>query len=126
MAKRRPMMHNGQKNHFLATLQAQAAAKQSVKTEAHVEIDTMAMLLMVNERFQVGPGRADGAINDFLAWKLEIAEAIVKELDEDQSKKKELIIVKRDLAQRLKEIMGKETWEKRKTLFPFLREFWEW
>lgn len=113
-------------NPFLAKLEAQAAAKQAVKTEAHVEIDTMAMLLMVNERLQVGPGRADDVINDFLAWKLEIAEAIVKELDEDQSKRKELIIVKRDLAQRLKGIMGKETWEKRKTLFPFLKEFWEW
>lgn len=116
----------GKRNAFLDKLQAQAAAKQAVKTEAHVEIDTMAMLLMVNERFQVGPGRADDVINDFLAWKLEIAEAIVKELDEDQSKKKELIIIKRDLAQRLKEILGKETWEKRKTLFPFLKEFWEW
>lgn len=75
----------GKKNAFLAKLEAQAAAKQAVKTEAHVEIDTIAMLLTVNERLQVGPGRADGVINDFLAWKLEIAEAIVKELDEVES-----------------------------------------
>lgn len=114
------------KNAFLAKLEAQAAAKQAVKTEAHVEIDTMAMLLAVNGRLQVGPGRADGVVNDFLEWKLEIAEAIIKELSEDQSKKKELLIVKRDLAQRLKEILGREAWEKRKTLFPFLKEFWEW
>lgn len=114
------------KNAFLAKLEAQAAARQSVKTEAHVEIDTIAMLLAANERLKVGPGRADGLVNDFLAWKLEIAEAIVKELDEDQSKKKELIIVKRDLANRIKEILGRESWEKRKTLFPFLKEFWEW
>jgi hypothetical protein len=113
-------------NAFLAKLQAQAAAKEKVKTDAHVEIDTMAMLLSVHDRLQVGPGRADGVVNDFLAWKLEIAEAIVKELDEDQSKKKELIIVKRDLAKRIKEILGKEAWERRKTLFPFLKEYWEW
>lgn len=111
-------------NAFLAKLQAQAEAKEAVKTSAHVEIDTMAMLLMVHDRLQVGPGRADGCINDFLAWKLEIAEAIVQELAEDQSKKKELIIVKRDLAKRIKEILGPETWEKRKTLFPFLRDYW--
>lgn len=113
-------------NAFLAKLQAQAAAKEKVKTEAHVEIDTMALLLAVHDRLKVGPGRADGVVNDFLAWKLEIAEAIVKELDEDQSKKKELILVKRDLAKRIKEILGPEAWEKRKTLFPFLREYWEW
>ena len=111
-------------NAFLARLEAQAAARQSVKTEAHVEIDTMAMLLSANDRLNVGPGRADGLLNDFLSWKIEIAEAIVKELNEDQSKKKELIIVKRDLAQRIKEILGPESWEKRKTLFPFLKEFW--
>lgn len=111
-------------NAFLAKLQAQAQAKESVKTSAHVEIDTMAMLLAVHDRLQVGPGRADGCINDFLAWKLEIAEAIVQELAEDQSKKKELIIVKRDLAKRIKEILGPDAWERRKTLFPFLKEYW--
>lgn len=125
MAKRRPMMHNGQKNHFLATLQAQAAARQAVKTEAHVEIDTMAMLLAVNDELQVGAGRAGKVVNAFLAYKMEIAEAIIKELDEDQSKKKELIVIRRDLAARLKEILGHENWEKYKTLFPFVREYWE-
>lgn len=113
-------------NPFLAKLEAQAAAKQSVKTEAHVEIDTMAMLLAVNDELQVGAGRAGKVINGFLAYKMEIAEAIMKELDEDQSKKKEIIVVRRDLAARLKEILGQENWEKYKTLFPFLKEFWEW
>ena len=75
----------GKKNAFLEKLKAQAAAKESVKTQAHVEIDTMALLLTVHDRLKVGPGRADDVVNDFLAWKMEIAEAIVKELDEDQS-----------------------------------------
>lgn len=114
------------KNAFLAKLEAQAAAKQAVKTEAHVEIDTMAMLLAVNDELQVGAGRAGKVVNAFLAYKMEIAEAIVKELDEDQSKKKELIVIRRDLAVRLKEILGQENWEKYKTLFPFVREYWEW
>ncbi len=113
------------KNAFLAKLQAQAAAKEAVKTEAHVEIDTMAMLLAAHDRLQAGPGRAPGLVNDFLAYKLEIAEAITKELDEDHSKKKELIIIRRDLAARMKEILGPEGWAKYKTLFPFLREYWE-
>lgn len=111
-------------NAFLARLQAQAAAKEAVKTEAHVEIDTMAMLFAAHDRLQVGPGRSPGLVNDFLAYKLEIAEAIVKELDEDQSKVKELVVIRRDLAARLKEILGAEGWEKYKTLFPFLREYW--
>lgn len=113
-------------NAFLAKLKAQAEAKEATKTEAHVEIDTIAMLLAVHDICGVGAGRASKVVNSFLAYKMEIAEAIIKELDEDKSKFKEIIIVRRDLAARLKEILGKEGWEKYKTLFPFLREYWEW
>lgn len=111
-------------NAFLTKLQAQAEAKAAIKSEAHVEIDTIAMLLAAHDRLQVGPGRADGLVNDFLAWKMEIAEAIIKELDEDQSKKKEVLVVRRDLAARLKDILGQAGWEKWRTLFPFLRDYW--
>lgn len=112
------------KNAFLAELQAKAEAKAAAKTEAHVEIDTIALLLSSHDVLKVGPGRADTLLNSFLAWKLEIAEEIVKELDEDQSKKKELVIVQRDLAKRIKEILGPEGWEKWKTLFPLLKDYW--
>ena len=111
-------------NAFLANLQAQADAKAAIKIEAHVEIDTMAMLFAAHDRLKVGPGRSPGLLNDFLAWKLEIAEALLKELDEDKSKKKEIVVLRRDLAARVKEILGEEGWERYKTLFPFLREYW--
>lgn len=114
------------KNAFLAKLQAQAQAKEAVKTNAHVEIDTIALLLAIHDELEVGAGRAGKVLNAFLAYKVEIAEAIVKELDEDKSKKKEIIIVRRDLAKNLKEILGKDGWEQYKTLFPFLRDYWEW
>ena len=113
-------------NAFLAKLQAQAAKKEAVKTEAHVEIDTMALLMSANDVLQVGAGRASKLINSFLVYKLEIAEAIVKELDEDKSKHKEIIVLRRDLAARMKEILGKEGWERYHTLFPFLKDYWEW
>ena len=113
-------------NAFLAKLQAQAAAKEAAKTSAHVELDTIALLLSAHDELQVGPGRASGLVNSFLAYKMEIAEAIIKELDEDKSKKKEIIILRRDLAARLKEILGREGWDKYKMHFPFLREYWDW
>lgn len=111
-------------NPFLDKLKAQADAKAAMKTSAHVELDTIAMLLAVNERLQVGPGRAPGLVNSYLDYKKEIAEAILKELDEDQSKKKEIVVLRRDLAVRMKEILGKEGWEEYKTLFPFLKDYW--
>ena len=126
MAKKK--RYNGMKpgqNAFLAKLQAQAAAREAPRSEAHVQIDTMAMLFAVNDELQVGPGRSPGVVNSFLNWKLDIADAIVKELDEDQSKKKEFIVVKRNLTKKLKGILGAEGWAQYKTLFPILEEFWE-
>lgn len=111
-------------NTFLAQLQAQAQAKADIKAQTHVEMDLIALLLFLHEKFQVGPGRADGCVNDFLAWKIKIAEAIDKEWQEDQSKQKEIVVVKRDLAKQLKEILGPAGWEKCKTLFPLLRDYW--
>ncbi len=114
------------KNPFLEKLKAQAQAKEALKTEAHVEIDTIAMLLSTRDVCGVGDDIASELVNSFLAYKMEIAEEIIKELDEDKSKKKEIIIVRRDLAKHIKEILGKDGWEKYKTLFPFFRDYWEW
>lgn len=112
------------KNAFLAGLEAKANAKAAVKTFAHVEIDTMAFLLAAHDVLQVGPGRASKLVDDFLSKKIEISTAMLKELDEDKSKQKEIVILRRDLAARMQEILGAEGWAKYKTMFPFLRDYW--
>lgn len=113
-------------NAFLAKLQAQAAAKEAKRTEAHEELDLMALLLSTHDELQVGPGRAPNLVDSFLCYKVDIAEAMIKELDEDKSKKKEILILRRDLAARIKDILGREGWERHKFHFPFLRDYWEW
>ena len=113
-------------NPFLAQLEAQAAAKQAVKTEAHVEFDTIALLFAVHDVLQVGPGRASKVLDSWYGYKIKIAHATMKEIREDKSKKKEIIMIKRDLAARLKEILGRDGWEQYKKQFQFLREYWEW
>ena len=114
------------KNAFLMQMQAKADKKASARAEMHSEIDTMAMLLAVHDTLKVGKGRSPMVVNSFLAYKMEIAEEILKEISEDQSKKKEIVMLRRDLAARMKEILGKDGWEQYKTLFPFLRDYWEW
>lgn len=113
------------RNAFLDKLQAQADAKAGLKTSAHVEIDTMAFLLSAHDVLQVGPGRSGKLIDDFLSKKIEISTAMLQELQEDKSKKKEIVILRRDLAARMKEILGPDGWAKYKTMFPFLRDYWE-
>lgn len=112
------------KNAYLAKIQAQAQQKAAVKSEAQVELDTIAMLLAAHDVFQAGPGRAPDLVNSFLNYKVEIAGEVLKELKEDKSKQKEVVLVKRDLAVLLQQILGPEGWAQYRTLFPFLREFW--
>lgn len=112
------------KNAYLAKLQARAEAKEAVKSEAHVEIDTIAMLLACHDICGVGKGRAGKLVNSFLAWKLEIADMIVTELRETEGQK-DIDVTRHHLAVDLKRILGPVNWEQYKTLFPFLRDFWE-
>lgn len=114
-------------NAFLKKLKAQAQAnaraEESLKTAAQLEIDLMALLLAAHDICKVGPGRADKLLNSFLAYRIEIAEDIVKEYDEDQQK--EVVMAPRNIAFNLQKILGPVGWDKAKTLFPFLRNFWE-
>lgn len=112
------------KNAYLAKLQARAEAKEAFKSEAHVEIDTIAMLLAARDVFGAGKGRSGKLVNAFLAYKLEIADMIITELRETEGKK-DVDVTRRDLAVDLKRILGPVNWEQYKTLFPFLRDFWE-
>lgn len=117
------------KNPLLDMIQRQAEekarAEYAEKLKRHVEIDTMAMLLSAQKVFKAGPGRAGKYVSEFLDAKIEISKTILQELDEDQSEKKELVILPRDLAARMKEILGPEGWAAYKTLFPMLHEYWE-
>ena len=113
------------RNAFLDKLQAQSDAKAALKTSAHVEIDTMAFLLSAHEVLQVGPGRAPKLIDAFLSKKIEISQAMIDELRETTVGKKEIVVLRRDLAARMKDFLGPEGWAKYKTMFPFLRDYWE-
>ena len=85
-------------------------------------------MLTVNDELQVGPGRAGRVFNAFLANKMEIAETINEDWGPDNDKRtgdKELLRVKKNLAKRLRSIFSPEDWEKVRTMFPLLRDYWE-
>ena len=78
----------GKPNAMLEKLRQQAEAKAQaeydVKVSIHNEIDLIAHLLSCHEDLGVGPGRAEKCLNGFLESKMDVAEAIVKECDEDE------------------------------------------
>lgn len=117
----------GKPNAMLEKLKAQAEAKAKaeydIKVLIHNEIDLIAHLISCHEDLGVGPGRAERCLNGFLESKMDVAEAIVKESDEDEQG--EFLVTQRDLAKQLKEILGPEAWERQKHKFPLLKDFWD-
>lgn len=114
-------------NPLLARYEAQAEARARDRynkmLDIHSEIDLIAHLLSVHEDLGVGPGRAERVLNGFLESKLEVAEAISKECDEDEQG--EFCKTQRDLAATLKSILGPAKWEKYKYMFPMLQSYWD-
>ena len=115
-------------NPLLAAFEAKKEAEFTGRLACNSEIDLITLMLTVNEELQVGPGRAGRVFNAFLANKMEIAETINADWGPDNDKRtgdKELLRVKKNLAKRLREIFSPEDWEKVRTMFPLLRDYWE-
>lgn len=121
------MAGGNKQNAMLAKLEAKAEAKVNAKysqmLNIHSEIDLIAHMLVAHEDLGVGPGRAEKVLNGFLESKLDVAQAIVTECDEDEQG--EFCKTQRDLAKALKDIFGPTLWEKYKVMFPMLKTYWD-
>jgi hypothetical protein len=102
----------------LAAFEAKKEAEFIGRLHCNTEIEMITMLISTHNRLKVGPGRAGDLLAEHLDVKMQIADEIVK--DDDP----ELIYTKRNLAVCLKSILGPDNWDKYKTLFPLLREYW--
>ena len=106
-------------NPLLAKYEAMLEAKYRTKLEINSEIDQIALMLTIDDNLQVEPGQAAKLLNDFMANRIEVAEAIL----EDSKADKELLHTKRSLAVRLKGILD-EHWEKWRGMFVLVKEYW--
>ncbi len=106
-----------QTNPFLDKFQRKLEAEYLGRLERLKEFSLASSLIAANDTLQVGPGRAKKFLDAQLAMLSEIAEMVVE--DED-----EMLHTKSQMARRLKEILGEESWSECCVLFPFLKEFW--
>lgn len=113
-------MAKQKQNPLLAQFEAKLEAQHKRRLAINSEIGMIAMLISANNELKVGAGRAGNYLAEHIDVKMQIAEQIIKEDDP------ELIYTKCKLAQRLKQILGKESWLKYRELFPLLYEYWEW
>ena len=108
---------------YEAKAKAEARAEYDIKVEIREEIDMIALLLCVHRQLKVGPGRSPGVLDGYSNAKLEVAKAIVNEVSTDEQG--EFCKTQHDLAKALKGILGADTWQHYKHLFPMLKPFWD-
>lgn len=113
-------MAKNKQNPLLAAYEAKLEAEHKQRLANNSEIDLIADLIAANNKLNVGKGRAGFFLAEKIDVKMQIATDIVKEDDP------EFLYTRRNLAKRLKQILGKDNWMKYRELFPVLREYWEW
>lgn len=123
-------MANNKPNPLLMKLEAKYEAEHQVRVRQHIEIDRMALLIAAHRKLQVGPGRADGLLEEHTKVKSEIAKAIRDDVGDTHKKKDgngdpEFLQTKRNLAKTLKRILGPEAWERDKFYFPMVKDYWD-
>ena len=113
-------------NPMLAKLEAKIRSEEKAKSRAKFdtisEIDLIAHVISCADDFKIGPGRAERCLCGYLETKMDIAKMITEALDVDHDD--EFLVPKRDLAWKLKSILGSELWDKYKDFFPMVKEYW--
>jgi hypothetical protein len=113
-------------NPVLAAFEAKLEANYRQRLEINSEMDMIAFMKTVHEELGVGPGRAFNAFTAFMANKLEIAETIHADYGPDkETGDKQILHTKSSYAKLMRRIFGPESWQKVKTWFPLLYEYWE-
>ena len=108
-------------NPILEAFEAKKEAEFKARLERNSEINVIAMLIAGSRLGFLGEKRADLLIEEQIYVKMELARNLLQDAKDD----KEMAYTKADLARTLKQILGPEGWNKRKHLFPLLREYWD-
>lgn len=109
-------------NPFIAAIEAKKDAEWSGIVSRTEEIDLIAHVMACAEDFKVGPGRAEKCLCGFLETKMDIANMVIQAVDVDNDE--EFLVPKRDIAWKLKHIMGPDLWDKYKGFFPMVKDYW--
>lgn len=107
-------------NPVLAAFEAKKEQEFQGRLACNSEINMMAVLIAGSDLGFIGSKRADLLLAQLVETKMKIAEDLVKDAEADET----LEYTKADLARRMKQILGPDGWERCKSLFPLLRDYW--
>lgn len=108
-------------NPVLAAFEAKLEKEYRGRLECNSEIDMITMLIAGSRLGFLGEKRASLLIEELIDVKMQLAENLLQDAKDD----KELLYIKADLARTVKQILGPDGWEKHKTLFKLLQEYWD-
>ena len=108
-------------NPLLAAFEAKKEAEFTGRLARNSEINMIAMLIAGSRLGFLGEKRGDLLIEEQIAVKMEIADVLIKDSEDDPH----LTYTKADLARSLQQILGPEGWKKHQKLFPLLYEYWD-
>lgn len=108
-------------NPLLAAFEAKLEAEYKERLNRNEEFNLISMLIAGSRLGFLGEKRADLLIEEQIDVKMELVNNLLNDAKDD----KELTYTKADLARTLQQILGPEVWNKRKHLFPLLREYWD-
>ena len=118
---KRPVAPRGQKgNPWLNQIAAAYEAQEMQDLRYQAEIDRMAVMRLLREKFQVGPGRAADLMNEYMEIKNSIPESLLEDTKDDP----EALVYKRNWAYYLRDIFGPEKWKSFREYFQYLKEYW--
>lgn len=122
MAPRKP-------NPLLAQFEAQLRVEHEAKRAIEHEIHIINMLIAANDELHVGPGRAGFFLAEYIDRQMQTAEMLLDDVGDSRKKggngDPDFLTTRRDLAVRLKKILGPENWLRYRELFPVLKDYWD-
>ena len=116
-------MGSGHKpNAFIAQIEARKDAEWYSVLQRTYEVDLIAHIISCAEDFQVDPDTAEKCICGYLETRTEIADMVLDAINIDNDS--EFLVPKRDIAWKLKDVLGPALWYKYKKCFPMVKEYW--
>jgi len=113
-------MGKNKPNPFLAAFEAKKEAEFQGRLACNTELNMMAMLIAGNDLGFVGEKRGDVLLVRTVEVKMQLADDLLKDAEDDKA----LDHTKGDLARRLQQILGRDGWTRCQGLFQLLRDYW--
>ena len=108
-------------NPILAAYKAKLDEEYRQRLARNSEMNMIAMLFAGSNLGFLGEKRAGVLLDEVVDIKMQLAQALLTDSDDDPT----LTYTKADIHRRLVQILGKEEWKRVQTLFPLLHEYWE-